>query len=106
MKATNSADLNSLDWCLAPGATISDRGENDNIVGLAAIKTFIRESKEKFQLHAEVRQMEEAGGLVKVTTLTSGDLPASPPYFRYEFTLAEGLITNIDILPGEGNAAV
>lgn len=97
MNATNNADLDSLDSCLTPDATISDVGENDNIAGLA------RESKEKFKLHADIRQVEEDGGKTKVTTLTSGDFPTSPQYFCYIFTFAGGLIKDINIVPGEAN---
>ena len=106
MDATNSADLDSLDACLAPDAKISDVGENDRITGVAAIKEFIRDSREKFKLHAAIQKVDNVGEKVTVTTLTSGDFPSSPQYFHYEFTLVGGLIRNIDILPGEDNVKV
>jgi len=93
----------SLDTCLAPDAKISDVGENDKIAGVAAIKEFIKDSREKFKLHAAIQSVDNAGEKIKVTTLTSGDFPTSPQYFHYEFILAGGLIKNIDILPGEAN---
>lgn len=104
MDATNSADLDSLEACLASDATISDVGENGRIAGLAAIKEFIRDSREKFNLHAAIQSVGKAGGKVTVTTLTSGNFPSSPQYFHYEFTLTGGLIRNIDIFPGAENA--
>lgn len=106
MAATNNADLYSLETCLMPDATISDVGENDRITGVAAIKGFIKDSREKFKLHAAIQSVNSAEEKVTVTTLTSGDFPSSPQFFHYEFTLAGRLIRNIDILPGEENVKI
>jgi ketosteroid isomerase-like protein len=103
LKASDTADLDSLNACLAQDATISDVGENDKISGLPAIRQFVQESKEKFKLRKKILHIEETDDRVKVTTLTFGDFPGSPQYFYYEFTLADNLIKNIDILPGEEN---
>jgi hypothetical protein len=80
-------------------------GENNKIIGLAAIKEFTKASKEKYDLTATIQHIDTTGEHLKITTLTSGNFPGSPQQFHYEFTIVRGLIQNIDILPWDTSNA-
>ena len=50
METMNSADTEKLDSCLARDAVLFDPAENNEISGINAIKAFVTDSKEKFDL--------------------------------------------------------
>jgi hypothetical protein len=102
----NSNDNNVLENCIAEDAHVHDAGENKHISGLEAIKKWRDGSNNEFKLKVEVTNVEEKYGVVIVTSIARGNFPSSPHMFYYFFTVSDDLITNIEIIPGQGNVNV
>jgi hypothetical protein len=103
LDSINSNDSSVLDKCIAKDAHVHDVGENMHINGLEAIKKWRGGSNDEFKLKSEVIAVEEKYGITIVTSIASGNFPSSPHIFYYFFTIADDLITNIEIIPGEEN---
>ena len=99
METMNTAETEKLDSCLASEAVLFDPGENNEISGINAIKAFVTNSKEKFDLCTTVIDAIYTAESTKVITLTKGNFPGSPQNFSYEFNVKHGLIQSIKILP-------
>ena len=99
METMNSADTEKLDSCLARDAVLFDPAENNEISGINAIKAFVTDSKEKFDLCTTVIDVTSTAESTKVIALTKGNFPGSPQKFSYEFIVKHGLIQSINILP-------
>ncbi|MDD3684630.1 nuclear transport factor 2 family protein [Desulfovibrio desulfuricans] len=99
METMNSADTEKLDSCLARDAVLFDPAENNEISGINAIKAFVTDSKEKFDLCTTVIDATSTAESTKVIALTKGNFPGSPQKFSYEFIVKHGLIQSINILP-------
>ena len=99
METMNTAKTEKLDSCLASEAVLIDPGENNEISGINAIKAFVTDSKEKFDLCTTVIDATTTAEGTKVMALTKGNFPGSPQKFSYEFTVEHGLIQSINILP-------
>jgi hypothetical protein len=99
----NSNDNTVLENCIAKDAHVHDVGENNHINGLEAIKKWRGGSNNEFKLKVEVTNIEEKYGITIVTSIARGNFPSSPHMFYYFFTIADDLIANIEIIPGEEN---
>ena len=99
METMNTAETEKLVSCLASEAVLFDPGENNEISGINAIKAFVTDSKEKFDLCTTVIDAIYTAESTKVITLTKGNFPGSPQKFSYEFIVKHGLIQSIKILP-------
>lgn len=99
METMNTAETEKLVSCLASEAVLFDPGENNEISGINAIKAFVTDSKEKFDLCTTVIDATTTAEGTKVMALTKGNFPGSPQKFSYEFTVEHGLIQSINILP-------
>ena len=99
METMNTAETEKLVSCLASEAVLFDPGENNEISGINAIKAFVTDSKEKFDLCTTVIDATTTAEGTKVMALTKGNFPGSPQKFSYEFTVDHGLIQSINILP-------
>ncbi|EIW15726.1 MULTISPECIES: hypothetical protein [Pelosinus] len=106
MDSINSNDSSVLGKCIAKDAHVHDAGENKHINGLEAIKKWRGGSNTEFKLKSEVTAVEEKYGITIVTSIASGNFPSSPHIFYYFFTIADDLITNIEIIPGEENVNI
>ncbi len=106
MDSINSNDSSVLEKCIAKDAHIHDVGEYNHINGLEAIKKWRGGSNNEFNLKSEVTAVEEKYGITIVTSIASGNFPSSPHIFYYFFTIADELITNIEIIPGEENIKI
>ena len=106
LDSINSNDSSVLEKCLTKDAHVHDVGENNHINGLEAIKKWRGGSNDEFKLKSEVIAVEEKYGITIVTSITSGNFPSSPQIFYYFFAVADNLITNIEIIPGEENIKV
>jgi hypothetical protein len=106
MDSINSNDSSILEKCIAKDAHVHDAGENNHINGLEAIKNWRGGSNDEFKLNSEVTAVEEKYGIIIVISIASGNFPSSPHIFYYFFTVADDLITNIEIIPGEENIKV
>lgn len=103
MNSVNSNDIDALEKCMEKDAHIHDAGEKNHINGLDAIKKWHVSVNEEFNLQSEVTAVEEKYGVIIVTSVARGNFPSSPHIFYYFFTIMDDLITNIEIVPGEGN---
>lgn len=104
MESLNANDAAAIEASIAKDAHVYDMGENNHINGLEAIKKWRGAANEEFNLKSEVRNVEDKYGVTIVKSLTSGNFPGSPQLFYYFFTVVDGLITDILILPGEENS--
>jgi hypothetical protein len=103
MDSINGNDIAALGTYMAIDAHIHDIGEKKHINGVEAIKEWRNGSNDEFQLKSEVTGVEEKYGITTVTALTSGNFPGSPQLFYYHFSVGDGMITNIEIVPGKEN---
>ena len=103
MNSLNTRDNTVLDACVAKDAHVHDIGEDNHFNGIEAIKKWRGSSSDEFNLKSEVAEVETKHGIVIVTSKISGNFPGSPQLFYYFFTVADDLITNIEIVPGEEN---
>lgn len=106
MDSLNTNDNTVIDVCMAKDVHVHDIGESNHFNGLEAIKKWRGNSSAEFELKSEVTNVEDRHGIIIVTSLTSGKFPGSPQLFYYFFTVANDLITNIEIVPGEENVKV
>ncbi|BBI35208.1 hypothetical protein [Cohnella abietis] len=103
MDSLNTNDNLVIDECIAKDAHVHDIGENNHFNGIEAIRKWRGDSNDEFKLISKITKVEDKHGIVIVTSLTSGNFPGSPQLFYYFFTVADNLITNIEIVPGEEN---
>ncbi len=103
MDSINGNDLTAIDRCMAVDVHVHDIGEKKHINGIEAVKKWRGGSNDEFQLKSEVTAAEENHGITAVTSITRGNFPGSPQIFYYHFSVEDGLITNIEIVPGEEN---
>ena len=102
MNSLNTNDTTVIDVCMAKDAHIHDSGENNHFNGIEAIKEW-RGKSIGYELKSNVIEVEYKHGIIIVSSLTSGIFPGSPQLFYYFFTVANDLITNIEIVPGAEN---
>ena len=102
MDSQNTNDTSYIDVCMAKDAHVHDIGESNHFNGIEAIKKW-HSSTNEYELKYEVTNAEDIHGVTIVAALTSGKFPGSPQMFYYFFTVADELITNIEIVPGAEN---
>jgi hypothetical protein len=93
--AQNSGDANLLDQCFAENAVVEDEGKT--ITGLAAIKRWKAETKEKYQHTVEPLKFVEKEGKTIVTNRLTGNFPGSPIELEFVFTLEGDKIVSLEI---------
>ena len=95
--AENSDDAEALTACFSPDAVVRDEGRR--IQGIAAIKTWKREGKAKYQHKITVIAADESGGETIVRGLVSGNFPGSPVELAFAFVLKDGMIAALEVRP-------
>jgi hypothetical protein len=95
--AENSDDTEPLTGCFAPDAVVRDEGRK--IEGIAAIKTWKREGKAKYQHKIKIVGAAEANGETVVRGLVSGNFPGSPIELGFAFVLKDGMIGALEVRP-------
>jgi len=93
--AENSGDLNLFDQCFAEDAVVRD--ENETHAGLAAIKRWKAEAKEKYQHTIEPLKFLEKDGKFIVTNRLTGNFPGSPIELEFIFALKDDKIVSLEI---------
>jgi hypothetical protein len=93
--AENSGDANLLDQCFAENAVVKDEGKT--ITGLAAIKRWKAETKEKYQHTVDALSAVEKEGKIIVTNRLAGNFPGSPIELEFVFTLEGDKIVSLEI---------
>ncbi|MBB3933272.1 hypothetical protein GGR25_004336 [Kaistia hirudinis] len=75
------------------------RDEAQDYRGPAAIRAWMEETFARYADIAEVESFSSADDRVDVVAAVSGTFPGSPIRLRFSFTLADDLITRLEIAP-------
>jgi ketosteroid isomerase-like protein len=94
--AENSGDTEALAQCFSEDAVVRDEGKT--IKGLAAIKQWKAETREKYQHTVEPLASVQKDGKTIVTNRLTGNFPGSPIELEFVFTLAGDKIASLEIL--------
>ncbi|QCC85533.1 nuclear transport factor 2 family protein [Desulfovibrio desulfuricans] len=97
MDATNTGNVVGLDAFLAADAILLDAPENSEIRGARAIKSSLKESRDKFALVVSVSDVKCADNHVILSTMASGNFPGSPLAFTYDFTMNGVMIQHLTV---------
>jgi ketosteroid isomerase-like protein len=95
VKAENAGDVESLSECFAPDAIVRD--ESHTYEGLAAIKKWKAETKEKYQHTVEPLASLHKGDKTIVTSRLAGNFPGSPIELEFIFKLDGDKIASLEI---------
>ena len=94
--AANRGETEALAQCFAESAVVRDEGKT--IEGLAAIKKWMVETKQKYQHTIEPLASTQKEGKTIVTNRLSGNFPGSPIELEFVFTLDRDKIAALQIL--------
>jgi hypothetical protein len=94
--AENSGDTNLFDQCFAENAVVRD--ENETHKGLAEIKKWKAETKEKYQHTVDPLRLAEKDGTFIVTNRLTGNFPGSPIELDFVFTIQGEKVVSLEIL--------
>ena len=94
--AANRGDTEALAQCFAGNAVVRDEGKT--IQGLAAIKKWMIETKQKYQHTIEPLSATQKDGKTIVTNRLTGNFPGSPIELEFVFTLERDEIATLEIL--------
>ena len=92
----NRGEAEALTQCFAESAIVRDEGKT--IEGLAAIKKWIAETKQKYQYTIEPLAFTQKDGKTVVTNRLTGNFPGSPIELEFVFTLDCDKIAALEIL--------
>ena len=95
MAAENGEDTEVLVQCFADQAVVRDEGRT--IQGLAAIKQWKAETKEKYQHTVEPLECVQQEGKTVVTSRLTGNFPGSPLKLQFIFALRGNKIASLEI---------
>jgi hypothetical protein len=93
--AENSGETEALAQCFAEDAVVRD--EDKTIEGLAAIKQWKAETREKYQHTVEPLLCVQKDGKIIVTNRLTGNFPGNPIELEFVFTLAGDKIASLEI---------
>jgi hypothetical protein len=96
LDAERCGDDEALESVFVAEAVVVD--ENQPIRGIAAIKTWKAEVREKFRYTVEPLTVEENGDKARLTARVTGDFPGSPVVLTYEFGIRDGRIVSLEIV--------
>jgi len=94
--AENNGDTEALARCFSENAVVRD--EDQTIEGLAAIKEWKAETRNKYQHTVEPLLCVQKDGKTIVTNRLTGNFPGSPIEIDFVFTLAGDKIVSLEIL--------
>jgi hypothetical protein len=94
--AANRGETEKLAQCFAESAVVRDEGKT--IEGLAAIKKWMVETKEKYQHTIEPLAAAQKHRKTVVTNRLTGNFPRSPIELEFVFTLDRDKIAALEIL--------
>src|SRR5204863_2086033 len=94
--AANRCETEAVAQCLAGKAVVRDEGKT--IQGLAAIKKWMIETKQKYQHKIEPLSATQKDGKTIVTNRLTGNFPGSPIELEFVFTLDCEKIAALEIL--------
>jgi hypothetical protein len=88
-------DTSAIERCFATNATVRDEGRS--IKGIAEIKAWRFETREKYHHSVEPLAVSTQGGRVVVTGRVSGHFPGSPITLDHIFEIEGGKIVSLEI---------
>jgi hypothetical protein len=91
----SDADGLGLGACFADHAVVRDEGRS--IEGVAAIKQWMRDAKEKYQHTVEPIAIAKRDGKTVVTARVSGNFPNSPVNLDHIFEIEDDRIASLEI---------
>ena len=94
--AANRGETEALAQCFAESAVVRDEGKT--IQGLAAIRKWMVETKQKYQHTIEPLASTQKDGRTIVTNRLTGNFPGSPIELEFVFTLDGDEIAALEIL--------
>ena len=95
LAAVKEKDADMLALCFADDAWVHD--ENRDYRGLDAIRAWKRETDAKYRYVMEPLDSVVAENTVKLRARLTGEFPGSPVELDYTFTLANDMITSLEI---------
>lgn len=93
--AQNAHDIDAMTDCFAPDAQVRDEGQDHH--GRAAIRSWIKETSEKYRVQVEPLELRSEEGLTAVVARVSGNFPGSPAILTFRFGLADGGIATLAV---------
>ena len=97
VSAENRDDIEALGRCFAHNAVVQDEGRT--IRGIAAIKQWKTETKQKYHHTVEPLARVQKDGNIVVTARLTGTFPGSPVDLRFIFELESDRIASLEIRP-------
>jgi len=95
--ASNARKADGVAACFTPEAVVIDEGHERK--GIPEILKWKAWAEEKFQPVYEVLGDAEVNGKTVVTCKVSGTFPGSPVDLRFAFTLDDGKIARLEVVP-------
>lgn len=81
--------------CFTTSATVQD--ERGNYQGLAAIESWLHETREKYQFNSKPINFSQKGSQEIVVSEVSGNFPGSPILLNFTFVLSGEKIQSLEI---------
>ena len=95
LKIENSGDIEALSECFASNATVRDEGRIYE--GLAAIREWKAETKNKYNHTVAPLAVAQRDGKTVLKARLAGSFPGSPVTLEFSFVLADGKIVSLEI---------
>lgn len=95
LSARNRRDYESAVAVFAPTAEVADEGDVHR--GRPAIRAWMEDTVRRYDDTAEVVAMDRDDGTVRLRVRVSGKFAGSPATLQFAFTLADALITRLEI---------
>lgn len=93
--AANACDTRNLHDCFAEDAVVQDEREERR--GLAAIRSWMKGTGEKYAAVAEVMTVVPQADDIIVAAKVTGNFPGSPATLQYTFRLRNDRIVHLEI---------
>ncbi|HLO97856.1 MAG TPA: nuclear transport factor 2 family protein [Fimbriimonas sp.] len=99
LAAKGGTDVDEILSCFTEDATVSDVGEDRELIGTDQIRGWLSNTVAGYKLTSELRTFEPVGDSFVASIVVSGDFPGSPYEFLYRFTLSGDKIAALIIEP-------
>ena len=93
----NAGETETLSECFAPNAMVRDEGRTYE--GLAAIKAWKAETKQKYHHTVTPLDVAQQNGKTVLTAQLTGTFPGSPVTVHFDFVVEAGHILSLEIHP-------
>jgi hypothetical protein len=95
VKIENSGDVEALSECFASNAAVRDEGHTYE--GLAAIREWKADTKEKYNHTVAPLEVAHRDGKTVLKAKLTGSFPGSPVTLEFSFLLKDGKIVSLEI---------